>query len=223
MRPDPSYLLSVCIVDEQRLPRPDGVHLMWVSNGDPPTCSIVDVGVGMSYKAWGVDLMPKANHFRNRLKTCFGVNKPVSVTELAEHGFPSNDELLAQQARYVIQGYVRGLAACVENIAGFAPVSAPYDPQEQGLLYQDALEPKPAHFAYPTLTPEPWGYHFASARTVPGGEGYVFQRPSRPDETSAWGKDALASTGSRLRIVDRNGTVSYVQDGGDGRPGPDGE
>jgi hypothetical protein len=57
------------------------------------------------------------------------VNKPIWVTELAEHGYAGNPDSLAQQTRYVIQGHVRGLAAGVENITWYA-LTTPNDSYE---------------------------------------------------------------------------------------------
>jgi len=195
----------------------------WVPEGNPPTCGDVEDGVGEPYEAWGIDLIAKTNHFRNRLSTCSGVNKPVWITELAEHGYPDDPVSLAQQARYVIQGTVRGLAAGAENITWFALVSPFYDSGGQGLLYADTLEPKPGYYAYQTLTSEltGWGYdHTVGAANV---EGYVFRNARGEEKTVAWanGQAGVAvpltiAPASQVRVVDRAGAVTYVQDGGAG-------
>jgi hypothetical protein len=180
-----------------------------------PTCGDLFDGEGQAYEAGGIDLIAKATHFRNRMRTCYGVDKPVWVTELAEHGYANNPTSLAGQARYVIEGYVRGLAAGVENITWYA-LATPNDSFEQGLLYDD-WTPKPAVYAYRTLTAELAGYTYARTLDVSGGEGYVFQNPCRQEKTVAWGS-AVWSFGpaQRLRVVDRWGNVSFVYDGGDG-------
>lgn len=194
----------------------------WVPQGNPPTCGDVEDGVGLPYAAWGIDLIAKTNHFRNRLSTCSGVDKPVWVTELAEHGYPGDPVSLAQQARYVIQGYVRGLAAGVENITWFALVTPPHDSAEQGLLYKD-FTPKPAYYAYQTLTSELAGYEYSRTLNAPDVEGYVFRDASQQEETVAWASGEPSqpafltfAPAYRLRVADREGNVTYVQDGGAG-------
>jgi hypothetical protein len=186
-----------------------------------PTCGDVFDGDGTEYDAWGIDLIAKTTHFRNRLATCFEVNKPVWVTELAEHGYASDPAALVQQARYVIQGYARGLAAGVENITWFALVTPPGDPSEQGLLFDD-LSPKPAYYAYQTLTRELWEYEYVRTLAISGVEGYVFRNAYQQEKTVAWSSDpdvpadVTFSVTSRLRVADRTGKVTYVVDGGPG-------
>jgi hypothetical protein len=179
-----------------------------------PTCGDLFDGQGTAYEAWGVDLIAKTTHFRNRMTTCFGLNKPVWVTELAEHGYPNNPDSLAQQARYVIRGYARGLAAGVENITWYALVT-PNDSYHQGLLFDD-LTPKPAFYAYKTMTAELGGYAYARTLNVPNVEGYVFATPCGHEKTVAWGSGRLTFPGGRLRVVDRWGNETFIADGGAG-------
>jgi hypothetical protein len=188
-----------------------------------PTCGDLFDGKGQSYEAGGTDLIAKASHYRNRLRVCYGVEKPVWVTELGEHGYAADASSLAQQARYVIQGYARGLAAGVENITWFALVSPPYDPHEQGLLFEEDFSPKPAFYAYQALTSELGGYSYADTLAIPGVEGYVYRDENQEEKIVAWwaaewppsGSITLAPTG-RVRVVDREGNVTHVEDGGAG-------
>jgi len=179
-----------------------------------PTCGNLFDGQGTAYEAWGVDLIAKTTHFRNRMRACFELNKPVWVTELAEHGYPNNPTSLAQQARYVIQGYARGLAAGVENITWYALVT-PNDSYHQGLLFDD-LTPKPAFYAYKTMTAELRGYAYARTLNVPNVEGYVFATPCGREKTVAWGSGRLTFPAGRLRVVDRWGNETFIVDGGAG-------
>lgn len=187
---------------------------------NPPTCGDVDDGLGTPYEAWGIDLIAKINHFRNRLSTCFGVEGPIWVTEMAEHGW-NYDDWLVRQARYVIQGYARGLAAGVENITWFALVSPPYDGAEQGLLFKNTLEPKPAYRAYQTLTAQLSGYQYAHTLDAPDVEGYAF-RNAAGEKIVAWGSGVVTVAAGRVSVVDRNGQITWVEDGGpadlDGAP-----
>jgi hypothetical protein len=178
-----------------------------------PTCGDLFDGEGMAYEAWGVDLHAKATHFSNRLSTCFGVDKPLWVTELAEHGFAGDAASLAGQARYVIQGYARGLAAGVVNITWYA-LTSPNDPYEQGLLYGD-WTPKPAFHAYQTMTSELAGYEYIRSPEIADGEAYTFVDLCGREKTVAWGSGVLTVRGAGpARIVDRWGNVLFVQDGG---------
>ncbi|NLE44592.1 MAG: cellulase family glycosylhydrolase [Chloroflexi bacterium] len=182
-----------------------------------PTCGIVDDGIGASYYAGGIDVIAKTNHLRNRLGTCFGVQRPIWITELASHGYPGDVDSLTNQARYVIQGHVRALAAGVDNITWFALVSPPYDPHEQGLLYQDTREPKPAYYAYQTLTRELAAYSYHHTIGGVAGEAYVFRNVCLPDKTVAWGTGTLSfSAASTVSVTNRNGESSYIFDGQSG-------
>jgi hypothetical protein len=193
----------------------------WVPEGNPPTCGIVDDGVGTPYEASGIDLIAKTNHFRNRMSTCFGVDKPIWVTEMAEHGFPDypddDPESLAGQARYVIQVNARGLAAGAENLTWYAlttPNDPPDDPWEFQLLFDD-WTPKPAFYTYQTLTSELSGYEYAGTLDVPDVEGYVFEDASQQEKTVAWGSGTLTfAPAGQLRVVDREGNVTFIVDGG---------
>jgi hypothetical protein len=189
-----------------------------------PTCGDLFDGAGLTYDAGGIDLVAKVSHFRNRMNTCFGLNSPIWVTELGEHGYPEDSASLTQQARYVVQGYARGLAAGAQNIVWFVLVSPPYDYHAQGLLYQDDWSPKPAFHAYQTLTTELQSHTFTHALDVPNVEGYVFHDAAHREKTVAWAKaEADGATAplsfapaSRLRTVDLLGSVTFVDDGGAG-------
>jgi hypothetical protein len=149
------------------------------------------------------------------MNTCFGIDKPVWVTELAEHGYKDNPDSLAQQARYVVQGNVRGLAAGVDKMLWFALVT-PGNPYEQGLLYGN-FSPKPAFYAYKTLIRELEGYWYSHTWEVTDVEAYVFESNSGHEQVVAWGDNTLTFTSvNRLRVVDRNGDVVWVTDGGPG-------
>jgi hypothetical protein len=182
-----------------------------------PTCGDLFDGLGTAYEAGGIDLIAKANHFRNRMDTCFGVDKPIWLTELGEHGRAGDPNSLAQQARYVIQGTTRGLAAGIQNITWFVLVSPPYDAHEQGLLYEDDWSPKPAYYAYQTLTRELAGYTYSHTLDALDVEGYVFRDDRGQEKTVAWGSGRVTfAPASLLRIVDRGGNVTVVEDGSAG-------
>jgi hypothetical protein len=187
----------------------------WQREDITPTCGIVDDGVGTAYEVGGIDLIAKTNHFRNRMSACYSVDKPIWVTEMAEHGYASDHESLVRQARYVVQGYARGLAAGVENITWYA-LHTPNDTYEQGLLFDD-WTPKPAFYAYRTLTAELSGYEYAYTPDAENVEGYTFRTPCGQEKTVAWGTGAVIFTpAEQLRVVDREGNGNSVKDGGPG-------
>jgi hypothetical protein len=190
-----------------------------------PTCGDVFDGEGTVYEAGGIDVIAKVTHFRNRMRSCSGVDKPVWITEIGRHGAAgSEDWSLAKQARYVIQGNARGLAAGVQHIIWYVLVDPPYESGSLGLLYEDDWSPKPAFFAYQTLTSELAGYRYAYTLDVQGVEGYVFRDSSQRKKTVAWGMVAdgndtipLAfAPASGLRVADCQGSVTYLEDGGAG-------
>jgi hypothetical protein len=193
----------------------------WVPDGIPPTCGDVEDGEGTPYAAFGIDVIAKANHLRNRMKTCHGVDLPVWLTELGAHGIPDQPETLPQQARYVIQGSVRALAASVERVVYYTLVSPPNQDSDQSLLYNHDWSPKPAFYAYQTLTYELAGYEYVRTLEVDGVEGYVFRDSALREQTVAWSWGEPHESGtvtfapaSQLRVMDSYGYITYVQDGG---------
>lgn len=194
----------------------------WVPHGNPPTCGDVEDGQGLPYEAWGIDLIAKTNHLRNRMSVCHNVDLPVWVTELAEWGHAGDEVAIAQQARYVIQGYARGLAADVEKIFWFSLAESLIDEYNFGLLAVD-YTPKPSFYAYQTLVAELSGWAYSRTLPAPDVEGYVFVDGEGHEKTAVWANGQpnqnvplTFSATSRLRIVNRNSYVTYVDDGGPG-------
>jgi hypothetical protein len=182
---------------------------------NPPTCGIVDDGVGTPYDAYGVDVIAKLNHFGNRMFICHGVQKPIWLTELGRPDYPWNPDWLIGQARYAIQGHVRALSVGVEQVTWYA-LSTPSE-QFGFQLLTDDWTPKPSFYAYQTLTSELIGHEYASTLDLADGEGYVFQDASHREKTVAWGSGTLAfAPAGRLRVVDREGNESFIVDGGPG-------
>jgi hypothetical protein len=183
---------------------------------DPPTCGIVDDGQGTPYDGFGIDVIAKVNHFRNRMSVCHGVNKPLWVTEMGLAGHPGNPNSLARQARYVIQGSVRALSAGAVQVTWFA-LTAPNDSGDDlDLLYAD-WSPKPSFFAYQALTSELTGYEYVRTLNVSSGEGYLFENAANEERTVAWGSGTLTfAPATQVRVVDREGNTSTVHDGGAG-------
>jgi hypothetical protein len=203
-------------------PNSDDRQYGWIP---APTCGIVDDGVGNSYAVEGFDIVAKTTHFRNRMDTCYGVSKPVWVTEVGAHGYPDDQGSLDNQARYVIKVYARALSAGVQNVTWFSLDQPPYDRFGQSLLNPD-FSPKPAFFAYQTLTSELDGfYEYSHDRNVCSWnssgascyvEAYVFKYDSLTEKTIAWGSRSLKFITSKISVVDRNGKEVIIKDGDDG-------
>jgi hypothetical protein len=201
----------------------------WTVGGDGlPTCGNIRTLNGTTYMPYGLDLVAKGSHFLGRLSTCFNVNKPLWVTEVGMHGKSGDDQSLANQARYVFTVYARGLSLGAENITWYAlkiiPSVTPND--YQGLLYDSRdgdkdNTPKPAFYAYQTLTSELNGYAFsetlADGTTDDGVEAYNFTHACNGTKTIAWtNADSPAPfviySVNSVRLLYRPGAVG-VQDG----------
>jgi hypothetical protein len=103
----------------------------------------------------------------------------------------------------------------VENITWYALVT-PNDSYEQGLLFDD-WTPKPAFYAYQTLTAQLTGYEYAYTLDAEDVEGYVFGNPCQQEKAVAWGSGTLTfAPAGQLRVVDREGNVTFIVDGGSG-------
>ena len=148
------------------------------------------------------------------MHTCYELDHPIWLTEIGEIGDPNIPGSLAQQAQYVIKGNVRGLAAGIEQIVWYA-LTTPNDIYEQQLLFDD-FSPKPGFHAFKTLTSELRDYDYDRTLDISNVEGYVFANDSGNEKVVAWGSGSLTFPASQLRVVDRDGNVTIIQDGGSG-------
>jgi hypothetical protein len=211
------------------------------------------------YYPYGYDITAKASHLSERLSTCFGVNKPLWATEIGANGvgtknpdYPYTQDSSNQnpkphlfgattedQAQYVFKVHARGFASGVENLTWYAIqiVSSILEEDHQGLLYdeRDGVQmngqPKPAYFAYQTMTRELGYYRYDTwvafdPHSKPAAEAYQFRHFAGNNAGSpkivAWsnsGTQTLTLPASTVRVVSRpgNGTIpeeSIVTDGG---------
>jgi virginiamycin B lyase len=172
---------------------------------------------------FGQGVIGKAAYLRNKLAE-YGVTKPVVCTELGTHSDASrggSDEL---QSRYVVQGFVRSMAADLDitiwfmlrdYVEGF--------PFFFGLL-DVAYAPKPAYDAFSTLTNQLSGARYVRALTVgetgtTAVEGYVFELRGQVIYV-AWTNDGWAHTmtitASKVEQVDKYGVSKAITDSADG-------
>jgi hypothetical protein len=210
-------------------------HLEWEGWNPPaqPTCSRPPGDPEYPvYDSSGIDIIAKKNFFINRMSTCNSVTeKPVWVTEMAEHGVitdTGSTGSLYNQAYYVIKGYTRGLAAGIKNITWFT-LAQPDISDSQALLYLD-FSPKPAYFAYKTLVSQLTNYKYD--RTILSNyyvnpetksydydnEAYVFRNSCNDEKIVAWGNNVplTISPATSLEVTDYLGKKTPIQDGGSG-------
>ena len=194
--------------------------------GDLPTCGDYTLRDPLqpTYSTYGKDLLAKGSHFLNRLKTCYGVEKPLWVTEIGHHGTADPlvlavrpEDTLDNQARYVFMVYARGFALGAETVTWYAlsiiPSITPED--YQGLLYdsRDGVlenQPKPAYFAYQTLSRELSGYQYSSTFAAPSDvEAFKFTNSQGTSKIVAWYNQSTGFTplnlgpANKVRLVYR--------------------
>jgi len=156
-----------------------------------PTCGDVADGLGTSYTPYGTGVIAKGSHIIERLKMCFGVTKPLWISEVGHHGTDLIDDPiydLDNQARYVWKVYPQSLSLGAENVTWYAlKIIRSVTPDDyQGLLYDDN-SPKPAFYAYQTLTSELDGYKFDSiVNAGASNEAYKFYNPCDGYKIVAW-------------------------------------
>jgi hypothetical protein len=204
--------------------------------GDLPTCGDYTLRDPQeaTYATYGMDLVAKGSHFLNRLKTCYGVEKPLWITEIGYHGTADPlvlairpEDTLDNQARYVFMIYARGLSLGAENITWYAlniiPSITPDD--FQGLLYDSRdgdleNQPKPAFYAYQTLAHELTGYQYSSTLAAPSDvEGFAFTNTLGATKIIAWYNQLTETvplnlgSANKVRLIyrpDANGNAQSV-------------
>ena len=162
-----------------------------------PTCGYVADGVGASYTPYGTGVIAKGSHILERIKICHGVTKPLWISEVGHHGTDNTDVIpedreedydLANQARYVWKVYPQALSLGAENVTWYALkiIRSVTRDDYQGLL-DDNNNPKPAFYAYQTLTSELTGYKFDSIVNAGiSNEIYKFYNPCEGYKIVAW-------------------------------------
>jgi len=176
--------------------------------GNLPTCGVVDDGIGTTYSTYGTGVIAKGSHFINRMKTCYGINKPLWVSEVGHHGtddpaFENQENYnLDNQARYVFKVYAQALSLGTENVTWYALkiVRSVTANDYQGLLDDNNI-PKPAFYAYQTLTGELNGYGFVRTINVGSGkEAYEFTNPCEGTKIIAWYNTTDVNAKSNMTI-----------------------
>lgn len=171
------------------------------------------------------DVVGKALAIQARFRAA-GFERPLVLTET---GWPTASAMPGPNERpdrYVPQVYARGMSAGIYPISWFTLVDYPYplDPYYYGLLTA-TLQPKPAYYAYQTMTRELDGYRFLRVRRgLPASlEAYEFSKEgqhklliwSLGGQTVLW-PFALEQVGGTVRRVAHTGAVGLLTDGGSG-------
>ncbi|MHB8135002.1 MAG: glycoside hydrolase 5 family protein [Anaerolineaceae bacterium] len=194
--------------------------------GNLPTCGPVSDGIGPTYFTYGTGVIAKGSHLINRMKTCYGINKPLWISEVGHHGTQDNVPIgqnpenydLNNQARYVFKVYAQALSLGTENVTWYALkiVRSVTTNDYQGLL-DDNNNPKPAYYAYQTLTNELDGYGFVRTINIgSGNEAYEFTNPCEGTKIIAWYNTVDENANSNMTISGKT-NIQLVY-----RPGPEG-
>jgi hypothetical protein len=187
-------------------------------------------------EAYGRDVIGKANYLRSKLAS-YGFDRPLVCTETS---WPTASfwGSLTLQSRYVVAGYVRSMAAGLAVQIWYSWWDV--DSSMPGLLDSE-FEPKPAYYAYQTLTAQlgPARYVRSLTEAETGSEdieGYVFSVPGAdgwerldvmwydcpeyqkhpPEDCSPGASETMMVPASVLQITDLYGNSSIRYDASDG-------
>lgn len=181
------------------------------------------------WEQYGADIIGKATYIRQVMAQYGFGNKSLICTETGWAGGTEwgNDEL---QSRYVVKGFVRGIAADLPIIIWYT-ASDGNDPTLPGLLTAH-LEPKLSYYAFRNLVMQLGGaaYLRPLAPDEAGSSalvGYVFNKSGRRVDV-VWTEDStpynpnddprvlITVSAAALRVVDKYGSVQFFNDADDG-------
>lgn len=206
-----------------------------LANAGGPNYPYVDVWNYHFYRGLANNWNPptvvgKGVHLRNRLPVelqgmpfvCTELGHPWAGNNPPDPNPPYTHENAAQ---YVVQGFVQGMSGLKGyglNLWGSTWFTMREYQGGEGNwwgLVSSNLEPYLAYYAYRTMTLELAGAEYDRALSVSGIEGYVFSLPGGREKTVLWatgGYVEIAFRGSQLRVVEKDGTVRFIDDGGVG-------
>jgi streptogramin lyase len=172
---------------------------------------------------YGQGVIGKTNYLRDKLLS-YGVSKPIACTEIGTHSDPSRGGSHELQSRYVVQAFVRSMAADLQIINWFAlrDITEGF-PYLYGLLDAN-FNPKPAYSAFDTLTTQLSGARYKQTLTVgetgaAAVEGYVFSKDNQLIYV-VWTNDETTHTmkiaASAAERVHKYGATDTILDSDDG-------
>jgi len=167
---------------------------------------------------YGPEARGKVAYLRDKLSS-YGLSKPFVCTEDGEkHYDPAHPDWYSdeRQSRYVVMSLIRGMAADLKIVVWFTfGYFIDNLNREWGLLDSD-LNPRPAYYAYKTLTRELGGAHYERPLSASGIEGYVFSLAEGVEKSVLWATEettTMSFPGNQLRVVDKYGAESIIKDG----------
>jgi len=166
------------------------------------------------WSAWGVETIGKATYLRNKLSD-YGVNKPFMCTEDGEKRYdPAHPDWYSDegQSRYVVISLTRAMAADLKSLIWFTFGYFKDNLNREWGLLDEQRNPRPAYYAYKTLTSELTGAEYDHPLSISGIEGYVFSLPGGQEKTTLWATGSTTSisfSGSQLRVVDKFGDPAF--------------
>ena len=163
----------------------------------------------------------KAAEIRSILSAHGAASLPLIVPEMGYWsqtvpGHPEFDSNEPQQARRLVQMFMRGLSVGIQQMSWFAVFDGGTGIEAHGLFRgTDLNSPKPAYAAYATMTSELYGGQYVGPLSGSGIEGYIFSIGGS-QETVVWATGTSANVSfhqSCVRRVDYVGNVTNISDG----------
>lgn len=149
---------------------------------------------------------------------------PLLCPEMGYWSSPTFGSSEDQQARRLVQMFVRGYAAGVQMSSWYKVYDASGDdyPDRSAGLFRVDKSPKPSYYAYQTMTRELEGLHYKGLLNAPGAEGYVYRMGGGRTKTVVWsraGTIQVVFPFTHLRLVNTLGQEYDIQDNQQGQPG----
>lgn len=141
---------------------------------------------------------------------------PLLVPEAGYWSSTAHGSSDARQAQRLVQIYVEALSVDVRQLSWFTVFDVQIGTGESGLFRGNLSTPKPAYFAYQTLTRELAGAAYLRPLEQPNITGYVFSMPSGTEKTVVWTSRESGSVGfafACLHLVTIDGTQHTAIDG----------
>jgi len=170
----------------------------------------------------------KTNWIQDQLIHYTGVTKPIMCSEAGTTSINHlGEDFQVDQARFVIKLYARAASVDIFPMIYFEGIDEPWlnaKLRYMGLMTKD-MEPKLSHHAYQTMAQELSGAEFVRVRDdlFLRFEGYEFNVNGRLKNV-VWHTSpvteqielAVSQVGGTMRVVEMDGSESFVQDGSTG-------
>lgn len=177
-------------------------------------------GVAFHYYPIRLQEWPTLRHKALEVRGILDANGASTVPlVLPEMGYPSGPAPLyseTTQAQHLVQMYVQGLSMGIQHLSWYTVFDV--GDETMGLFNNgDLNQPRPAYYAYATMTAQLTSYHYVQALGVPGVEGYVFRAPNGTSKTVLWASGAspvnVPFMQTCVRRVSLLGILTQITDG----------